>query len=48
MIFSVKALTGIHNYFNSRLKIELSPVPSFEMIVSRDRVKAFKNWLNND
>ena len=47
MLVSVDSLNGIHDYFNSRLKLELLPTPTFEVIVSRDRVKIFKNWLNN-
>jgi len=47
MLVSVESLNGIHDYFNSRLKLELLPKPTFEVIVSRDRVKAFKNWLKN-
>ena len=47
MLVSIGSLNGIHDYFNSRLKLEMSPTTNFEVIVSRDRVKTFKNWLNN-
>lgn len=46
MLVSVSSLNGIHDYFNNRLKLNLAPASSFEVIVSRDRVKGFKNWLN--
>ncbi len=46
MLVSITSLASIHDYFNSRLKLELTPVPSFDVIVSRDRVKVFKKWLN--
>lgn len=46
MVVSLKCISGIHEYFNSRLKLELSPKPSFDVIVSRDRAKGFKRWLN--
>lgn len=46
MVVSLKCISGIHEYFNSRLKLELSPKPSFDVIVSRDRAKGFKGWLN--
>jgi two-component system, LytTR family, response regulator LytT len=36
----------IHNYFNGRLKIELNPAIKDEIILSRDKSKAFKEWLN--
>lgn len=46
MIVSVPSLIGIHDYFNSRLKLDIDPKTKFDVIVSRDRVKEFKNWLN--
>ena len=46
MVISLPSIAAIHEYFNSRLKLELKPKPSFEVIVSRDRVKVFKSWLN--
>lgn len=46
MIVNLKGINGIHEYFNSRLKLDLVPKPSFDIIVSRDRVKGFKSWLN--
>ncbi len=46
MVVSLKCISVIHEYFNSRLKLELNPKPSFDVIVSRDRAKAFKGWLN--
>ena len=40
------AVSKISNYFNSRLKLELSPGTEDEVIVARDRVSDFKGWLN--
>ena len=45
MIVDVDAIDEIHTYFNNRLKLKLSPKASFDVIVSRDRVKEFKLWL---
>lgn len=45
-IICIKSIQKIHPYFNSRLKITVQPKPGFDMIVSRDRVASFKNWLN--
>ena len=45
IVVSLETITAIHEYFNSRLKLELNPKPSFEVIVSRDRAKSFKSWL---
>ena len=47
MVVSLGCIAAIHEYFNSRLKLELNPKPSFDAIVSRDRVKVFKGWLND-
>lgn len=46
MLISYKSLFKIHSYFNSRLKLELRPSPDEEVIVSRERVSGFKEWLN--
>ncbi len=46
-IISINAIHKIHSYFNSRLKLDLTPKSKAEIIVARDRVMAFKAWLNN-
>ena len=46
IITSLDAIRKIHTYFNSRLKLELTPVTELESIVSRDRVNDFKRWLD--
>lgn len=46
IIIQLPAIHKIHTYFNSRLKLELSPNTELETIVSRDRVSAFKKWLD--
>jgi len=45
-IIGENAVSKISNYFNSRLKLELSPKSEEEVIVARDRVSSFKGWLN--
>lgn len=47
-IVSGDAIRKIHNYFNFKLKIELSPNPGMEVIVSRARSSAFKAWMNGE
>lgn len=45
-IIHSKAIAKIQTWFNSRLLLELNPIYNGEkVIVSRDRVKAFKQWL---
>lgn len=46
IIIQLPAIQKIHTYFNSRLKLELSPNTELETIVSRDRVSDFKRWLD--
>lgn len=44
-ITNIKAITKISQYFNGKLKIELSPLQENEVIVSRAKTRVFKNWL---
>jgi len=46
IITHLPSIKKIHTYFNSRLKLELSPSTKLETIVSRDRVSDFKKWLD--
>jgi two-component system response regulator LytT len=46
-IIHLQAIGQIHSWFNHRLKLDLKPNPTkLESVVSRDRVKAFKAWLD--
>lgn len=44
-IVNIKAINKLSNYFNRRLIIQLLP-DKLEVIVSRERVPGFKEWLN--
>jgi DNA-binding LytR/AlgR family response regulator len=44
-IISIKAIKDIVVYSNSRLKLSLNSYRQDEVIVSRERVGEFKNWL---
>ncbi|MCM8570729.1 LytTR family DNA-binding domain-containing protein [Gramella jeungdoensis] len=46
-ILNIDAIRDIVSYTNSRLEIKLNNFEEFQLIVSRERVKDFKNWLNN-
>ncbi|MCP4460400.1 MAG: response regulator transcription factor [Cytophagales bacterium] len=46
MIISENQISSIDSYFNSRLSLELMPAFAGDVIVSREKVKAFKNWLD--
>ena len=42
-----ESIDKIHAYFNNRLKLQLRPSPESEVLVSRERVTDFKNWLDS-
>ena len=44
-IVQIDSIEKIHTYFNNRLKLELKPALTDDVIVSRERVKDFKNWI---
>jgi DNA-binding LytR/AlgR family response regulator len=45
-IVSIKAIDVIYKYGNNQLKIEMNPRTSEDVIISKNRVSEFKNWLN--
>lgn len=45
-VLSIGSIQRIESYFNHRLLLTLAPAPGEEVIVSRDRVSAFKSWLD--
>jgi DNA-binding LytR/AlgR family response regulator len=45
-IVNINAIEEVRNYVNSRLKLILNPSSEMDMIVSREKVIDFKNWLN--
>jgi two-component system response regulator LytT len=42
---SIKAIKTVHTYFNGKLKIDIEPKASEEILVSRERSPDFKKWL---
>lgn len=44
-IINVNAIDDMISYTNSRLKVKIDSFQEFDLIVSRERVKDFKNWL---
>jgi len=41
----VDAIKKITTYYNSRLILQLEPAAETDVLISRDRVTAFKSWL---
>lgn len=46
MLLQLPAIKEIKPYFNNRLVLELSPKFEEQVLVSRQRVSAFKDWLD--
>ncbi|MFT4031383.1 MAG: LytTR family DNA-binding domain-containing protein [Siphonobacter sp.] len=46
-LVSIDSIRKIHPHLNGRLKLELTPPEDEEVFVSRERVQAFKDWLNS-
>lgn len=44
-IASLGSISNISKYFNSRLKVTLKPGKNLQVLVSRDRVQGFLEWL---
>ncbi|MGD1945345.1 MAG: LytR/AlgR family response regulator transcription factor [Croceivirga sp.] len=42
---SINEIHSVEDYFNNRLKIRLNSRFNMDMVVSRNRVRDFKNWL---
>ncbi|NCB07085.1 MAG: LytTR family transcriptional regulator, partial [Bacteroidia bacterium] len=45
-IVNAESIRNIHTWFNSRFKIELMPKTAEDIIVSRERAKEFRQWLD--
>jgi DNA-binding LytR/AlgR family response regulator len=46
-IVSMDFIHSVEDYFNNRLKIRLTKKNEMDLVVSRNRVKPFKDWLKN-
>ena len=44
-IVSHKAVQKLHLYFNSKLKLDLRPATEEDVLISRERAMAFRQWL---
>ncbi|WP_339653141.1 LytTR family DNA-binding domain-containing protein [uncultured Salegentibacter sp.] len=45
-IVNIDCIEDIISYTNSRLEVKLNAFSGFQLIVSRERVKDFKNWIS--
>lgn len=44
---NMNAIDSVSTYFNGKLKVQLNPGVSDEVVISRERAIDFKNWLNS-
>jgi DNA-binding LytR/AlgR family response regulator len=44
-IASIKSVTALHDYFNSRLLLDVQPAFEDKIVVSREKVAEFKKWV---
>ena len=47
-IINIDAVQRMHPYFNHRLKLDIEGQSKFEFIVSRKRLKEFKEWVDQN
>ncbi|MCW3467156.1 LytR/AlgR family response regulator transcription factor [Chitinophaga nivalis] len=45
-LISIQSIGSIHNYFNGKLKITLKRDPERELLISKEKAPAFKQWLD--
>lgn len=45
-IISIDSIKDIHNFFNGKLKVVLYRHPEIEILISREKAAAFKQWLD--
>lgn len=47
-IANIGSINTIHQYFKGRLKVVLNPATSIDVIISREKTRSFKNWIDGD
>jgi two-component system response regulator LytT len=45
-VVSIDAIKRVHSYYNGKLKLEIKPSHTEDIIVGKDKVAAFKRWLD--
>lgn len=45
-IVNINAINEIHPYFKGRIKLNLAPLQDGELIISSEKSRKFKDWLN--
>ncbi len=47
-LVNIHSVKQIHNHFNSKLKLGLEPKHAEEVLVSKDKARSFKDWMENE
>lgn len=45
-IVNINAISEIHPYFKGRIKINLNPLQEGDIVISSEKSRSFKDWLN--
>lgn len=45
-IVKIDAIKRVHSYFNGKLKLEIKPSHTEDIVVGKDKAAAFKRWLD--
>lgn len=45
-IVSINAIKRVHSYFNGKLKLEIKPSHTEDVIIGKDKVASFKRWMD--
>ncbi|SDB50803.1 two component transcriptional regulator, LytTR family [Flavobacteriaceae bacterium MAR_2010_188] len=45
-VVNIEAIKRVHSYFNGKLKLEIQPSHSEDIIVGKDKVAAFVRWMD--
>ncbi len=48
VLASVASIDQIHQYFKGKLKIKLSPPTEFDVVISREKSRSFKDWMDGE
>ncbi len=45
-IVCIDAIKRVHSYFNGKLKLEIKPLHTEDIIIGKDKAAAFKRWMD--
>ena len=46
IIINIDSIKRVHSYFNGKLKLEIQPSHSADIVIGKDKTAAFKRWLD--